>query len=154
MKRESETRLALAADAEGISNIIAVTSRESNAADYSAETIETVVSSSSPARIEALIREGEFFVVEQDGRIVAAAGLVDETVRRLFVLPELQGAGIGRDLLAALEGAALRRGIQVLHVNSSLTAVGFYRRAGFAEGEEESLDGIRFVRMSKRLEGG
>ncbi|WP_193188576.1 GNAT family N-acetyltransferase [Nisaea sediminum] len=154
MKLESVTRPAVVADAEGISNVIAVTSRESNAADYAPETIETVVSSSSPGRIEALIREGDFFVVEHGGRIVAAAGLVDETVRRLFVLPEYQGAGIGRELLAALEGATLRRGIQVLHVNSSLTAVGFYRKAGFADGAEESLDGIRFVRMSKRLAGG
>ncbi|UUX48714.1 GNAT family N-acetyltransferase [Nisaea acidiphila] len=153
MNGEFVVRPAEEADSNDISDVIAATVRESNAMDYSRETIETVVASSGPVRMRELILEGAFFVAEQGGRIVGVAGLVDDTVRRLFVLPEFQGSGIGRDLLTALENAAVHRGVRVLRVNSSLTAVRFYRKLGFADGGEECLNGTRFVRMSKALAG-
>lgn len=142
-------------DAEAVSRVIGETVRISNAADYPPEVIETVVSDSSPGDIRRLFVGGTFFVAvgeaEEDDGIVGVAGLVEDRVRRFFVLPECQGAGIGRALLEAVEAAARMDRLPLLRVNSSLTAVGFYRRHGYAIEAEGCLNGTRFVKMTKPL---
>lgn len=85
--------------------------------------------------------------------IVGIVGLVEDWLRRFFVLPTVQGQGIGRDLLAAMERTALRNCLPVLRFNSSLTARGFYERLGFVSEGAYTRDGNRFVRMSKTLAG-
>lgn len=146
-------RPATGADAEAVSSVIAVTVRESNARDYEQDVLETVVANSTPERMRDMMREGDFLVAEEDGMIVGIVGLVEDWLRRFFVLPTVQGQGIGRDLLAAMERTALRNCLPVLRVNSSLTARGFYERLGFVSEGAYTRDGNRFVRMSKTLAG-
>ncbi|WP_226530988.1 GNAT family N-acetyltransferase [Microbacterium paraoxydans] len=58
------------------------------------------------------------------------------TIRRLWVSPDLRGAGIGRRLLEAAEDIGRSRGAQLvrLETNKSLTeAIGLYRRSGYRE---------------------
>jgi putative acetyltransferase len=52
-------------------------------------------------------------------------------LRALFVAPSLQGRGLGRLLLGAVEKLARARGLRALDGAMSMNAVGFYRRAGF-----------------------
>ena len=142
-------RPAAEADAEAASNVVAVTVRESNARDYSRDIVEMVVADSAPERMQAMIRDGDFFIAEENGEIVGVAGLIEGTLRRCFVLPALQGKGIGRELLVAIERMAHRNHLPVLRVNSSLTATGFYERLGFTSEGEDSHNGTRFVKMNK-----
>jgi GNAT superfamily N-acetyltransferase len=144
-------RLAAEADAEAVSNVVAVTVRESNARDYSRDIVEMVVADSAPEHMQAMIRDGDFFIAEGNGGIVGVAGLIEGTLRRCFVLPAVQGKGIGRELLSAIERTAFRKGLSVLRVNSSLTATGFYERLGFVSEGEDSHNGTRFVKMNKVL---
>lgn len=58
-----------------------------------------------------------FYVVEQDGRIVGAAGLTGHgSLERLYVLPEARGSGAGSALLAAVADEARRAGHDRLEI--------------------------------------
>lgn len=86
----------------------------------------------STAFIEAL-GPFETQVAELAGRLVGAAQ-IDARVgllRALFVDGELQGQGVGRALLSAVEARAAAAGCARLFGAMSLNAIGFYRRAGF-----------------------
>ncbi|EEW08897.1 conserved hypothetical protein [Vibrio mimicus VM573] len=64
----------------------------------------------------------------------------------LFVSNEVQGTGLGRDLLNHLLASAKANEISL---RSSVNAVGFYSHNGFvATGDEAEFNGIRFVPMS------
>lgn len=72
----------------------------------------------------------------------------DHYVYALYVAPEQQGQGIGRRLMDAMLAHCAAPEIRL---RSSINAVGFYRRYGFAaEGEEAVFKGIRFVPMVYR----
>lgn len=77
-------------------------------------------------------------------------------LRALFVDGGVQGHGVGRALLEAVEARARRRGCARLHGAMSLNAVAFYERAGFRRcGDQERLSSagipVPIVRMEKRL---
>lgn len=82
------------------------------------------------------------FVVAQRGTNVLGCGAVQHLdgttseIKRMWVSPAARGAGLGRRLLAHLEGLALAAGrrVVVLDTNGSLTeAIAMYGRAGYAE---------------------
>jgi GNAT superfamily N-acetyltransferase len=72
-------------------------------------------------------------VAHLDGRLVGVAQLDPATarLRALFIDAEVQGAGLGRVLLADVEARAARHGCARLHGAMSLNAVPFYAKAGF-----------------------
>ncbi|HEY7374745.1 MAG TPA: GNAT family N-acetyltransferase [Polyangia bacterium] len=72
-------------------------------------------------------------VAELDGRLAAFAQLdvAAAALRALFVDPALQGRGLGRALLAAVEARARAAGCPRIRGAMSLNAVPFYERAGF-----------------------
>jgi putative acetyltransferase len=75
----------------------------------------------------------ETMVAEIGGRPAAVAQLdVDASVlRALFVDAAVQGRGLGRAILAAVEARAREAGCSRLRGAMSLNAVSFYGRAGF-----------------------
>ncbi len=77
-------------------------------------------------------------VAEVRGRPVGCAALrLDSAygeVKRMFVLPEARGAGIGRALLAHLETLALAHGLPCLRLESGVAqpeALGLYAASGY-----------------------
>jgi YbgC/YbaW family acyl-CoA thioester hydrolase len=65
------------------------------------------------------------------GRLLTVAPGVAK-IGRMAVLASVRGAGIGGPLLDALVGAARARGDREVMLHAQASAVGFYRRAGFA----------------------
>ena len=59
--------------------------------------------------------------------------------RALAVVDELRGRGLGKTLLEATERLAQAQGAAYLWANARMTAVDFYRKAGYAVGAEEFL---------------
>lgn len=59
--------------------------------------------------------------------------------RALAVVEALRGKGYGRALLAAVEREAQARGAAYLWANARVAAIDFYRRAGYAVGDEEFI---------------
>ena len=84
--------------------------------------------------VEQLGRK-EFYVVEDQGRLIASGGLgwigTERRVTDLFVAVDLIGRGVGRLLLDHLVSVAKDEGARRLHVASVRNAVTFYERAGF-----------------------
>jgi uncharacterized protein (DUF952 family)/GNAT superfamily N-acetyltransferase len=92
-------------------------------------------------RDELWFPRGSFTVGWQDGQPVAVGGVRrhdDETceVRRMFVTPDARGRGIGRRLLAAVEGLATRLGYARIVLDTGdkqRDAEHIYRTSGYFE---------------------
>ena len=100
-------RPARSEDAEGIIRVIISALRETNAKDYSQAVIARVEGSFSPAAVLDLLERRTVFVAIVEDNIVGTASLDGEVVRTVFILPEYQGRGIGRALMARVERAAI-----------------------------------------------
>jgi predicted GNAT family N-acyltransferase len=95
-------------------------------------------------------------VLYDDGKPVGAGRLVPMEgygkVGRMSVLAEYRGRGHGARVLAALERAALARGLREARLSAQLTARGFYERAGYeAYGDVYDDVGIPHIDLKKRL---
>lgn len=91
------------------------------------------------------------FVALADNRVVGTASLDGQVVRTVFVRPRLQGQGIGRQLMNAVEQTAKRLGVEILSVPSSVTAARFYRRLGYSVVRETFHGEERTIVMERRL---
>ncbi|MGY2364098.1 GNAT family acetyltransferase [Pseudomonas azotoformans] len=144
-------RLAQAADAEGISQVILAALHSSNARDYPADVIARVASSFTPDAVLILLKRRLVLVAIQDQVIVATAALDANVVRSVFVNPALQGQGIGRLLMIEIELRAREAGVTVLSVPSSLTAEPFYTKLGFNTVRDVYHGNERTLVMEKAL---
>jgi len=140
-----QVRPALEADAPQVSQVILASLLTSNAQDYPASVIERVQASFTTDSVRQLMQHRQMFVALVDGELRGTASLDGRAVRSVFVDPAYHGRGLGRQLMAAVEQAALDSGQTSLVVPSSVTAEGFYARLGYVrvrehyEGEELTL---------------
>lgn len=84
---------------------------------------------------------GEFWVVEQQGRLVGTAGYYPIArgqnaveIRKMYLLPAVRGQGLGRHLLQALEAAIAAKGFQQIWIETASVlkeAVQLYERSGY-----------------------
>jgi ribosomal protein S18 acetylase RimI-like enzyme len=144
-------RLAQAADAEGISQVILAALHSSNARDYPADVIARVASNFTPDAVLELLKRRVVLVATQGQAIVATAALDANVVRSVFVNPALQGQGIGRLLMIEIELRAREAGVTVLSVPSSLTAEPFYAKLGFHSVRDVYHGNERTLVMEKAL---
>ncbi len=151
---DSKIRQLRAEDLSGASDLIRNTLLVSNLPDYDLQTILELSASFSQEEIRALTGRREFFVYEEEeGRLAGVIGLEGTGVYDFFVAPDRQGRGVGRALLGFVEELARRRGIEELHLSSSLTAVGFYERLGYRRiGAENGGRFGRTVELVKPLQ--
>ena len=144
-------------DATALLDLFRDTVRRVNARDYGPEQIRTWASDEIDSAAWADWFAGRFVVVaEEASRPVGFAELEpDGHIDRFYVSADHQGQGIGRDLLAALETEARRRGLARLAVEASVTARPFFEARGFTMLAPQivSLRGVEFVnyRMERVL---
>jgi putative acetyltransferase len=82
-----------------------------------------------------------FLVARQDDRIVGCAairyhGQDYAEIKRMFVIPEARGRGIGRHLIEQLQRMAVESGYSLLRLETGrkqAEAISLYRAAGFVE---------------------
>ena len=84
---------------------------------------------------------GEFWVVEQAGKIVGTGGYHPINrgqnaveIRKMYLLPEARGHGLGRFLLGQLEQSAAQRGFDEVRVETATAlkeAVSLYEKNGY-----------------------
>ncbi|MGH3012375.1 MAG: GNAT family N-acetyltransferase [Gaiellaceae bacterium] len=98
-------------------------------------------------RTLAVLEQETVFVAELDGAPAGyvAVEWVGEAMRvdQLFVSPEHEAEGVGRQLLEYAEGYAISKGARALQVVVSRRdsrALDFYRGRGFAEVDDELLE--------------
>jgi putative acetyltransferase len=93
------------------------------------------------ASVEVLEQQVRFFVARLHGEAVATGGYLPDgegqaELKRVFVSPRARGLGIGRQILASLEQAALEERVCLMQLETgvrSVEALALYRRAGYRE---------------------
>ena len=103
---------------------------------YDAQTIEEWAGRAWPDRFKLGKDKGdEQYVLIMEGRIVCFGCInpSSEKLVSLFVHPGFSGQDIGKMMLEHLIGRTAAAGINVLKLDSSINAVNFYKRHGFAE---------------------
>lgn len=97
------------------------------------------------------LSQAENWVAELDGKPVGFIGLVDAFIGGLFVTPSAHGHGLGKALV--LHAAGLKGDLEVEVYAANDTAVGFYRRLGFAEtlrhDEDDEGRRLQVIRMRR-----
>ncbi len=144
-------RRATAADASSISDVVTRSLQALDTPDYPPAAIERLVQRFTPAAIDDLLQQRWMLVATRDGHVVGTASLDAGFVRTVFILPDCQGLGVGRQLLEALHAQAVATGLERLHVRSSTTAVGFYERMGYRRHEEAPEGPGNTVMMTRTL---
>ena len=139
-------------DAAEISSVIISAIKETNAKDYPKSVIEKLPDSFSPDRIKERMSTRETYVSIKDGMVVGTASLDANTIRSVFVMPELQGLGIGLAIMEHLEALASEKRIKTLTAPSSITAEGFYKRLGYSKIREEHEGVEKIIIMSKIIQ--
>jgi drug/metabolite transporter (DMT)-like permease/GNAT superfamily N-acetyltransferase len=120
-----------------------------------------------PSRIQTVADDyveprGTFIVVYDDGRPIACGGiraLPDGAaeLKRMYVVPDARGRGVGRQLLARLEDEARRLGYGRIRLDTAepLTeAQALYRSAGYREIDDYNGNSAATLWMEKELAGG
>ena len=100
--------------------------------------------------VHAVARDAAGRVVGTGRLLVGPAGTA--RIGRMAVAAEARGSGVGADLLAVLEEAAIAAGSHRCEVHAQVQAAGFYRRAGYRqEGDAFFEAGIAHLAMAKDL---
>lgn len=130
------------------------TIRISYAGHYPREAVRYFLDYHSPESILGDLKEGHAVVVIISGAAVGTGTLRETTVKRVFVLPEFQGKGIGKMIMGHLEDYATRQGLRILELHASLPAKRFYDSLGYRTlrfchipvGKGKTLDYYRMAR--------
>lgn len=98
-------------------------------------------------------------VAESGGEMVGTATLVDTDVRRVYISPSYQHAGIGGKLFSAIEEKARELRTGNLELGASLISKEFWESQGFTVISEDTITiqnnkELRFYRMTKKLSSG
>ena len=125
-------------DAVKTHEMIAHTLRTVNTKDYTPQFIEETIQRLSP---EILIQRGEtshFYVLCEDDKIIGCGGIAgfwgsetESILLTIFVHPDYQGKGYGRQLIETLENDEYFKRAERVEIPASITAVGFYQKMGY-----------------------
>ncbi len=125
-------------DAAELEQVVAKTLKISNSRDYSAECIEANIASHSAQTLLERAEEGHMYVACDGPRIVGCGTIAgywgsqtESVLLTIFVLPEYQGRGIGRQIIETLERDEYFLRSRRIEVPASITAVEFYRKLGY-----------------------
>ena len=128
-------------DAPKISDMIVRTVRVTNASDYAPSIIEAICLDFSSEMIIERMAYREVFVALAEDVIAGTISLAVARLHSLFVEPDYQSRGVGRQLVSFVERHAVGTGVDELRLNSSFTARPFYERLGYSF-EGLSTDGM------------
>ena len=139
-------------DAEEVECLIAETLKISNSQDYSKEYIEANILSHSAEILIERAKQGHMYVACDELRIVGCGAIAgywgsqtESILLTIFVLPDYQGKGIGRQIIETLEQDEYFLRAKRIEIPASITAVEFYRKMGYdykngvAEIDEEQV---------------
>ena len=147
-------------DEVAVSDVICTTLSISNRTDYPPAFIEENIRSHSPEIIAARVEEAHFYVATDGETIIGCGGITgywgsteESYLISIFVLPNHQGKGVGRKIVETLEADEYFRRAWRTEVGSSLTAVHFYEKMGYAFKDGITVpDEYGVVRLEKQKE--
>ena len=145
------------ADAPAVSALIVETMRVSNTRDYSAADMEALILHQQPENILQRAGWTHFYVAEEGGTVVGCGaigpywGKQDESsLFSIFVRPDCQGRGIGRQIVETLEADEFARRAWRIEVPASITGLPFYLKLGYTYKDgNDQLDEEKLYRLEK-----
>ncbi len=141
-----EIKPAASEDAEAISILTVDCIRTSNSSDYPADVIDRTCENFAPERVSVKMLERDFFIALSDDALVATVSYSGNILHSLFVKPDAQGKGIGRELVRFVEELAISKGVREIELHASITAREFYERLNYMEVDfEERMDGSTYL---------
>ena len=170
-------RVATLDDRPELEQLIAASARGLSRGDYRDEQIESALATGVFGVDTDLIRDGTYFVVESDGRLIGCGGwsrrktlfggdrfagrqaeeLDPRTepakIRAFFVHPDWSRRGIGRRILERCELEARADGFRSVEMMATLPGVKLYRALGYIAGDPvlyEMDDGVRIEILPMR----
>jgi putative acetyltransferase len=151
-------RRARPADVDAVREVHTEAIRAGTTGHYEPEAVEVWVGAFNPASFPKNIERMEFFVAEdRQGRVggFVAFDLETREIDSVYAAPWTGGSGLGSQLLRFAEESARQAGLSDLWLDSSINAVGFYERHGWAEVEHHARvrQGVPIpvVKMEKTL---
>lgn len=126
-------------DTKEVSDLIIKTLRTTNIKDYSVEYIEKDVKVLQPKDILDKAKWMNIYVVCDDEKIIGCGaigpywGKEDESsLFTIFVLPEYQNKGIGKNIIQTLEKDELFLRAKRIEIPASITGTPFYLKMGYS----------------------
>ena len=109
----------------------------------------------SQSNILADIEAGIVWLLEEDGHPIGTVTIKENSINRLFVLPEYQGKGYGGQLMDFAEQRVSEK-FDTMHIDSSLPAKAMYLKRGYKETKTcgitaENGDVLVYDEMEKKL---
>lgn len=140
-------RRAVPEDETAVLSLIHRCLREVNLKDYGPEKTEELCRKMDADWFQEAVGQTHYYVLERDGEILATGGVREEGETEgsawlfgIFVLPEMQGKGLGTRMVERLEQDPVCRERFFIELASSITAHEFYRKLGF----EDYTDDVDF----------
>jgi GNAT superfamily N-acetyltransferase len=127
-----------ASDAQELSALIRDTLMQVNIADYPRACLLEHADNFTPERLIEASQQGPILLAQAQDKLVGSAALQGNIVSMVYVAADQIGQGVGTQLMEAIEDLARSEGVDQLILESSFTAVGFYRRLGYFEQERQS----------------
>ena len=140
------------ADAKTVSDLIIRTLKISNTRDYPIKMMEELAARMMPDDILVMAGQRHFYVAEENETIVGCGSIGpylekedESSLFTIFVLPEYQGRGIGKQIVETLEKDEYALRAKRIELSASITGLPFYLKLGysykngFAELDDEQL---------------
>lgn len=148
-------RAAKETDFDSIRNITKTTIWSVYPKYYPSGAVQFFSNHHSDDRIKADINAGKIFLLEVDGIDVGTVTVADNEINRLFVLPDFQRKGYGRELMDFVE-EIIRKKHEYIILDASLPAKQIYLKRGYVTTkynmiETENGDYLCYDVMEKHL---
>ena len=109
----------------------------SNAADYPPSVIMYQTEKHYTKEwLQKKLKSSSFLVAVENTQIIGTGLLEGSEVKAVFVDPDHQGIGVGKEIMKKIEQQATKLGLTELTLNSSITAIDFYISLGYSFVEE------------------
>jgi citrate lyase synthetase len=118
-------------DLERLKSIVHTTINKSYTGIYPEEAIEYFLNLHSEENMEIDIPKGHTFMLELEDKVIASGSIVENEIKRVFVLPKYQGRGFGRKIMTKLEETALKNEFHRVKLCASLPSKDFYLSLGY-----------------------
>ena len=139
MEEKITIRRFVESDVQAVQNIIHRGLREVNGKDYPAELIEEYCACFTLEKIKSQANSAHMYVAVSGEEIVGTGSiapywgsLTESILLTIYILPEFIGQGVGTAIIQALEQDEYFLRANRIEIPSSVTAVKFYEKKGYA----------------------
>ena len=156
MKEKITIRRFVESDVQAVQNIIHRGLREVNGKDYPAELIEEYCNYFTTEKIKSQANSAHTYVALADDKVIGTGSIssywgskIESILLTIYVLPEYIGKGVGTAIIRALEQDEYFLRANRIEIPSSITAVKFYEKMGYAPKNGTIPDAEGIVPMEK-----